>query len=283
MDKVAVVAEEEIELLSSVFCLNGESCRLISKEPCILIQVTISFESSIFSISFELDSRYPCSAPPSISILCQQLSRNASHALANRLRESAQEELLGEKIFLNRFLFQHNKEYCFFIGSPMLLQLCQNAKDELELIFSKTKDNKEDEESCATNTALIAALIELDHVRDRGGYFKHLKQWADELLLNVIVIFLKFRKRKNYWILLQGSEEQVKNFKRNLKTQTVDVDSKGRPCKERMATDIASCPLQIDDILTGSFNLEDIENERDLRLLFSKLKLNNLLESVKLQ
>lgn len=98
-EAAAVVAEEEIELLSSVFCLNGESCRLIAKEPCILIQVTISIKSSIFSISFELDSRYPNSAPPSISILCQQLSRNASHALANRLRESAQKELLGKSNF----------------------------------------------------------------------------------------------------------------------------------------------------------------------------------------
>lgn len=173
----------------------------------------------------------------------------------------------------------------------MLLQLCQIAKNELELIFSKTKDNKEDEESNSKgaeakkeNTA-IAALIELDHVRDRSGYFRCLNQWSNDLQLKVLVVHLKFRKRNNYWIVLQGSEDQVKNFKRNLKSQCVDVDSKGRPCKERMASEIASCPLELktDNALTGSsFNLEDIESENDLKDLFSKLKLNSLLAFVKM-
>ena len=93
--------EEEVDLLSSYFCLNGESCHVISKN---LISITmkllvndtqgITLEDtnldSTLSLSFELPPEYPL-INPNVSVQCSHLgfTRNLASSISDMLNDEA--------------------------------------------------------------------------------------------------------------------------------------------------------------------------------------------------
>ena len=81
---------------------------------------------------------------------------------------------------------------------------------------------------------LCLTCVQIDHMRNRTGYLKILSKWANQLRLKILVIQKLFTKRQQYLVFIQGSNEDSKTFLKNLKTHTVDVDSNGKPCKERL-------------------------------------------------
>ena len=76
-------------------------------------------------------------------------------------------------------------------------------------------------------------LIELDHMRDVKGYTAILAKWAKQLDLFGRLIF-RPQSSKGVLILLLGQESRIRDFEKRLRTSKVDVDSQGRPCKEKM-------------------------------------------------
>ena len=156
----------------------------------------------------------------------------------------------------------------------MLYQLCQIAKELVETLLnnpSKLTSKSAAEES---NTVLTT-LIEINHMRDQSRYIQNLSNWADELKVELKVLHLLFRRRNNHWIVVIGDEGKVKTFKKYLRTQCVDIDSKGRPCKERLAKDIFSqnvtknMPIFAQDLIE-----EDLNSLKELKSWFAKLDLS---------
>ena len=102
--------EEEVDLLSSYFCLNGESCHVISKN---LISITmkllvndtqgITLEDtnldSTLSLSFELPPEYPL-VNPNVSVQCSHLgfTRNLASSISDMLNDEAR-TLIGMFIY----------------------------------------------------------------------------------------------------------------------------------------------------------------------------------------
>lgn len=78
------------------------------------------------------------------------------------------------------------------------------------------------------NHVLIARL---DHIRNKDKYLKLLQTWARELGVHGKI--LNVGKHHIYPVLL-GPERTIAEFLRRWRTEKVDVDSRGRPCKERM-------------------------------------------------
>ena len=89
--------EEEVDLLSSYFCLNGESCHVISKN---LISITMKLLvhdtledanlDSTLSLSFELPTEYPL-VKPNVSVQCSHLgfTRNLASSISDLLNDEA--------------------------------------------------------------------------------------------------------------------------------------------------------------------------------------------------
>jgi hypothetical protein len=92
------------------------------------------------------------------------------------------------------------------------------------------------------NEHTISALIHIDHMRDRTLYCKTIGKWALELAISCCV--LRISSRWNILLCLQGSTESVNEFTTRLRTQCVDVDSKGRRCKERMSRELLRTPAK---------------------------------------
>lgn len=78
-------------------------------------------------------------------------------------------------------------------------------------------------------------LIELDHMRDVKGYSQTLAKWTKQLGLSGRLVFTRgYQLPRGVLILVIGEECQTREFEKRLRTTKVDVDSQGRPCKEKM-------------------------------------------------
>ena len=162
----------------------------------------------------------------------------------------------------------------------MLYQLCQIAKESVELLLSTVLPTSDvavvDESNIAPS---VATLIEINHMRDQSRYVKNLSSWAEELHVELKVLHLKFRKLDNHWIIVIGNEKRVKIFKKYIRTRNVDIDSKGRPCKERLVKDVASKNVsEINEYFASDPIGEDFESIDQLKSWFDSFKLSDLFD-----
>ncbi|CAL1265846.1 unnamed protein product [Larinioides sclopetarius] len=75
------------------------------------------------------------------------------------------------------------------------------------------------------------AIILIDHIRQRNRYLKALRTWASELNVVGVLIFC----HKWIFLIIQGSKKKVKEYIIRHRTSCIDVDSSGKPCKEKMS------------------------------------------------
>lgn len=90
--------------------------------------------------------------------------------------------------------------------------------------------------AAAGGPSLHVCLLKLDHMHNRAMYTKTIKRWAAALQLSGRLIFFK----SVILIALEGAREDLNEYLRLQRTECVDVDSRGRKCKERMMDIIAS-------------------------------------------
>ena len=84
-----------------------------------------------------------------------------------------------------------------------------------------------------------------------------------------------------HWILVNYTEEnELKQFMKNLKTQNVDVDSKGKPCKERLSTIL--CTKSSLSKFKENFKEENVKSKSELQSILKQIELENILEELKM-
>ena len=240
--------KEEFELLSSMLLKPGESCEIIGEKPCPILKVI----QNEFSLTFELDN-YPGTVP--------KMALNSS--------------LLDRKT-CDELLQTLNQEASTCLGEPMLFQLSQLANDKiiesLKIVEEQRCEGIELRESRVT-------LIEIDHMRNQTKYVKHLQAWTSQLSISVLILHVEFLAK--HWILVNYTEEnELKQFMKNLKTQNVDVDSKGKPCKERLSTIL--CTKSSLSKFKENFKEENVKSKSELQSILKQIELENILEELKM-
>ena len=100
-----------------------------------------------------------------------------------------------------------------------------------------------------TASALSAGrttLIHLDHMNDHRGYAKLLSTWSRQLKLGgVLFLSLHCSPRPRHIFCVLDSPNTLAStgeFLTRLRTQNVDVNMRGQPCKERMSHVVAEFP-----------------------------------------
>ena len=96
-------------------------------------------------------------------------------------------------------------------------------------------------------------------MRDKRNYIKTIEKWSKELEITGNIIF--HGKLKVFLILL-GSEDSLKSFHQQLKTQNVDIDSRGRPCKEKLSK-VLCCEKVLYD--SKNYDINEIRNEYETK------------------
>ena len=171
----------------------------------------------------------------------------------------------------------------------MLMDICNEAilhVNEFVTPIDRKDSNlsaKIDEDK--TEETLIC-IIQLEHMRDKRNYIKTIETWSNELGIHGAIIF--YGKLKVLIILL-GTELSIKSFNQNLKTQNVDIDSRGRPCKEKLsktlccevlsqstAREILNEFKRRNELKQNTLCVLDAKNIDEVKTYFYVLKLQNL-------
>ncbi|XP_040573845.1 RWD domain-containing protein 3-like [Lepeophtheirus salmonis] len=195
----------EIDLLTSIYSATNESVSL--QYPNFLhIQLT-----STIKITLEIPAEYPHTRAPIL------------------------QSLQGTEISCNQ-LGINVIDKTFVAGTPCLYSIVESLRDLTmsllenndQILERNTKEHEIEEKSFM--------LLELDHMRNEKRYVKNLKIWTTELDLQVRL--LQFNK--GILLLLMGELNSVKDFVARLRNRNVDVDSRGKPCKEKMSKVLCS-------------------------------------------
>lgn len=74
-------------------------------------------------------------------------------------------------------------------------------------------------------------LLALDHMRNKQRYIQALERWSRELLVGGWVVVAR---EHTIVVVLVGRREGIREMVKRWKKEAVDVDRRGRPCRERM-------------------------------------------------
>merc|ERR1712227_554433 len=74
-------------------------------------------------------------------------------------------------------------------------------------------------------------VVKIDHMRKSGPYMKTLENWSEQFALTSVLVI---SKDQGLILLVEGDKCNISKFLLNWKTTNIDVDSHGKPCKEKM-------------------------------------------------
>uniref|UniRef100_A0A914V6N8 Uncharacterized protein n=1 Tax=Plectus sambesii TaxID=2011161 RepID=A0A914V6N8_9BILA len=199
----------ELDLLAAVYCRPNEFHQLT---PSIFsLQLTPLTKLIVDTGSGNADSA------SLLSISSTETSREDSESF-KKLLEKKVEELKRQR--------EHDEE-------PIWYDLCSFAVESFaERLTCAKNDTTNDQKNAAkvNQDKLKRIILLFDHMRDRSGYLRKLEEMCDSLSIFGQVYFLGREIRS----CLEGSCSHITEFLRLLRTTCMDVDSMGRPCKERM-------------------------------------------------
>lgn len=126
---------------------------------------------------------------------------------------------------------EYAKENLSQLQEPFILKLVQWAQTKytqisLESQHNDLKVNSENVE----NSDLKICILKFDHMRSRKKYLKRMSNWMKELDVNGCVTFFE----RHIFAIIEGNSCDIHKYLKRLRTCSVDVDSSGQACKERM-------------------------------------------------
>jgi hypothetical protein len=217
---------DELKVLDSIFCGKDEflvndsrldayiesSCRNLVEGKIENLQLTVKIPSENYTemrLSVSLSKDYPSSLP-GISVLSTQLTRKKTSEI--------QELLKG-----------HAKESLAQFSEPIVLKLVEWLQEKISEICLET-EVQVSRKSPVNDDKLYICVLKFDHMRSRKKYLKTITNWVTELNLNGCILFWE----KIIIEIIEGFKSDISKYLKRLRTCTVDVDSAGRACKERM-------------------------------------------------
>ena len=214
-----MAVKDEIELITAMYEKNElqfEECSGYKR-----IAVNLLDEKNRPTVfSCNISEQYP-DQPPMISVQQPNLTKNELLTLKSHLLSDLQLNCL--------------------VGQPMLLNVINWVKANV-YDFCKPKNSN----YCISSNTQYVYIIQLDHMRSKSRYIKHLQQFTKELDVACHLVFVEHF----IFLFLCGNEASVKQFIVLQKTCKVDIDSSRQPCKEKMLTVLGK--VQVCD--TKNFN-----------------------------
>jgi len=136
--------------------------------------------------------------------------------------ERLSEEVRAEALLLHR-------------GELCVLNLVNFLKEKL-LQGYIPNSSSEDQSSNISNSSTVAGtsevvVVKIDHMRNYTAYIKSLRKWTGNLNLRSVLLI---SKNQGLYFLSVGHKDDLSRLMVAWKTETIDVDSRGKPCKEKM-------------------------------------------------
>ena len=236
------MVEEELEVLASIFGGRDE-LEVICRDPTTIIVLRLKSENENNSVSFDLSVEvgkdYPERSRPSAVVTSSSLSNSACAKLKNGLKAFIAEEI--------------------DLGNPAILDIATWCQQKV-WSYSEQQLVEYDPSKFKVKSTMVT-LIEIDHMRERRSYCKLLESWSNELGITGRIMFVgkaNAPKPKIFVFIESEESKSLGEFVKRLGTVKVDVDSQGRPCKEKMKNVICS-EVEVKDRSFGDFRVECVE------------------------
>ncbi|XP_066299475.1 RWD domain-containing protein 3-like [Branchiostoma lanceolatum] len=246
---------DELQALQAIYCGDGEFCMLSDPDArvpmfCVSTKYRGHHDTISISASFSLPEGYPM-MHPDISLSSESLSRGAISRLKDGI--TAHARTLPE--------------------APMVLQLMTWLEEnipETENMVAETPLQCSSQGEVGEDSWLV--LLHLDHMRARGKYVKTIVKWTKELSLTGRLLF----QERLILILLLGSLRNIKEYITRQRTRSVDVDSAGRSCKERMLRVLWEEKVQEGTVSLPQFQVTECRTVEQLKEQFSGVVLQRV-------
>ncbi|BFZ16334.1 hypothetical protein BsWGS_19373 [Bradybaena similaris] len=134
---------------------------------------------------------------------------------------------------------------------------------DIKSIHKNNSSKDQNFSAVKSDSKIMTALLQLDHMRSKHNYIKLIKKWTVELGLTGRLIFCD----RLIFILLQGTSQAVREYIVLNRTTKVDVDSKGKACKERLLTVLCEVPAESHARLSD-FCVQELTTVQSLQELF---------------
>lgn len=220
---------DELNVLASIFYGKDEflvnnspidtkiysACRNLveGKSENLQLSIKIPSETTQMTLGVSLSKNYP-SFLPGITVSSTQLTKKITSEIQELLKEYASENL-GQ------------------VSEPIVLKLVEWLQEKISknsLENEARNSAKVIKKSCTFDDKLYTCVLKLDHMRSRKKYLKIISNWMTELNLNGCILFWE----KHIIEIIEGYKSDISKYLKRARTCTVDIDSAGRDCKERM-------------------------------------------------
>ena len=228
-----------------MYCVGGEFSMPASNV------VTVRFAQSSH-LTFQIDPEYPQSQPQ-LSAWLGLLSRQHNEKFLESLR-------------------------CFVLSLPeggqKMVQTIDFAREKYQLM--ETEERKEAQIVEEPRELLV---IKIDHMRNSADYVKTLEKWCDQLAVRAVLLI---SSDLGLVFILEGQKSNTAHFIINWKTTNIDVDIRGKPCKERMITILHRSSLGKDEAMLGELSKEmfRVIKVDVIMSVFENKKIASIMESV---
>ena len=207
----------------------------------LLLTVTDLPNTVRVDVKFMLSARYP-QAAPKIEILSSKIKPEITAKLQNDAC------VLMESLLPEAVLYE-TVEYC---RNYLEEYLSENSQD---LKCMNCPGSTENETNLETLTvSAFGSLVLVDHMRNTSSYLKLLKSWGEDLDVTVTVV--NCGPHRIYIQLIGREKKSVEAFLKKWRTQCVDVDSHGQPCKERQLKLVSQATVPVESMSRYLFCLK---------------------------
>uniref|UniRef100_A0A8C6VAE9 RWD domain-containing protein 3 n=1 Tax=Naja naja TaxID=35670 RepID=A0A8C6VAE9_NAJNA len=257
---MSALALEELSAIAAIYCGRGE-CEVleVSETNGISFRIQISVKGSsgtdiLLKLLFHLPLSYPSSLP-NISLHSEQLTRTQCLAVRARLLEEAASHLSEPMVH----------ELILWIEQNFLSVIKEAEIPACDGQSTQSVKTPEDDD-------IWTVLLHLDHMRAKGKYIKMVEKWCRDLDLAGRLMFMG----RMILILLQGDQQNIKEYLILQKTSKVDVDSSGKKCKEKMMSILFETKVQAEHRRFQAFEVKEYSTLDELQHEFEAAGLAKL-------
>jgi hypothetical protein len=238
------MAVEEIEALEHIFCKDGEfkvheNGKLTGQRSVVSVCVSRPEMLSHFAdssiddtvtLTLTLPPDYP-DVPLAVAVACSRLCRRTCTELADTLKERAK-TLVGLPAIMDLVMWLRD-------NWPMPQTATDVGPCSSQNATAAVCSDPATSDVCSTRDGICCrtVLMHIDHMRCKASYTRTIVDWTRQLDLVGRLIF--HNGQQLIVLIVQGASHDVKECLTRLRTCNVDVDSRGRSCKERMMSVIS--------------------------------------------
>eukprot|EP01084_Bolivina_argentea_P040997 75656_1 len=224
--------EEEIDTIDAIF---GDDFNRLNNG----FNVKLSYSNVEVIVSFELKD-YP-QTKPKVCMKYNDKQNLMKSVHKQSLQECIVQQIKDSSLESEGYLFEFVEIVTETIN--VFFESC-----DLLIYESKLDEN---------NTDIGTYILQYDHMRNEIKYISILKKWCNELELVGRLIFYE----NIICHIIQGTTDSLAIFMKRSKTQKVDIDSKGRKCKEKMLKTLYKCDNNDIVQLYNEWKVERLSNK----------------------